>query len=156
MGRSVPCRIDGLIARDAPKAVLFRRSPGKYCEMLSWDLRTDDVTPGQWIRATVRTRLADLSPNGKYLIAAYSDHSIRRIRQSARYNLSEQVGGCWTAISKPPYFTALALWFSTSWNGGGIWDSDTQVGLNNASYGLWQPAMELTPTAQVKSGSEQQ
>jgi len=38
----------------------------------------------------------------------------------------------WTAISKPPYFTALALWpKGDSWNGGGWFLNDRKIRLNH-------------------------
>ena len=43
----------------------------------------------------------------------------------------------WTAISRPPYLTALALWPCFSSLGGGLFFSDTKVWLNH--YGSPQP-----------------
>jgi hypothetical protein len=38
----------------------------------------------------------------------------------------------WTAVSKPPYFTALALWpKGNSYNGGGVFDDDRTIRLNH-------------------------
>jgi hypothetical protein len=38
----------------------------------------------------------------------------------------------WTAISKPPYLTALALWpKGDGWGGGGLFDSELMVQLNH-------------------------
>jgi hypothetical protein len=40
----------------------------------------------------------------------------------------------WTAVSKPPYFTALALWpKGNGYGGGGIFDNDFNIRLNHTS-----------------------
>lgn len=40
--------------------------------------------------------------------------------------------GTWTAISRPPYFTALALWpLGDTWFGGGLFEDETTLRLNH-------------------------
>lgn len=47
------------------------------------------------------------------------------------------VGQAWTAISRPPYFSALAIWPSDdSWTGGGVFLSDDAIALNEDAEGL--------------------
>jgi hypothetical protein len=111
-------RLYALIARKARKAVLFRRGPSRWTRLIAWDLATDQLTPGQWIRGRVYERRSDLSPNGELLSAFVAKH----------------VGpyGSWTTISRPPFFTALALWpKDDAWGGGGLFASDESFGLNH-------------------------
>ena len=107
----------GLIARDARVAVLFRRGPSRRVRLILWNLETDRLEPGQWFRGRVYERRCDLSPDGKHLI--YFAASFRKPYYS------------WTAISRPPYFTALALWpKGDCWGGGGLF-SKRNIQLNH-------------------------
>ncbi len=128
-------RIDGIIAREAGLAVIFRRGPSKHTQQLIWDFATDRVTPGQWITGHVHTRRCDVSPDGRYLVGAFTNYrNTRYAGPDLRTHVSWDQQG-WTAISRPPYFTALALWFmGGAWNGGGVWASNTVVDLNNMPY----------------------
>jgi hypothetical protein len=134
MKKVIPARVYGYVARKANQVVVLRQGPHRVCQMLVWDLATDVVTPGQWVRAHVFFERCDVSPDGKYFVAALSDYSTTtRSRGSA----PEELRTGWTAISRPPYFSALALWFSgCSWNGGGVWNGNRRVALNNYA-GAW-------------------
>ncbi|MCB1521741.1 MAG: hypothetical protein KDJ37_14360 [Hyphomicrobiaceae bacterium] len=67
-------------------------------------------------------------------------------RRMPRYLRSEGPGvkaapkpidGTWTAISRPPFFSALALWPSFgTWTGGGYFRSDCEVVLSEAEDGM--------------------
>lgn len=82
--------------------------------MLKWNLRNDRIEPGQWIEARIRVDRSDISPDGK-LVAAFV----------AAYR---KAPGTWTAISRPPYFTALAAWpKGDTWGGGGLFGSGTRL-----------------------------
>lgn len=119
-------RIDAIVAREAPIAVVFRRGPSRLTQLLTWNLETDEVSPGQWIRANVYTRRFDLSPDGRYLVGCFTDYSQwRKNRADADGSPSSHN---WTAVSRPPYFTAIALWFSF---GGGNWLSNRHLMLSS-------------------------
>lgn len=114
-------RIEGIVARDAEVAMVFRRGPSRWTEGLLWNLATDEVMPGQWIGGRVYTRRCDLSPDGRLLVGAYTNYR----------KTGDEVG--WTAVSRAPYFTALSLWFSgDAWNGGGLWEDSRTLSLNDA------------------------
>src|SRR5690606_35760964 len=67
----------------------------------------------------------DLSPNGNLLIYFVSKFNKRTLANS-EYTYA------WTAISKPPWLTALALWpKGDCWHGGGLFRSDKLVMLNH-------------------------
>jgi hypothetical protein len=100
--------------------------------MLSrWWLDSDRIEHGQWLRGRVYERRADLSPDGELLV--YFAASYR-----APYET-------WTAVSRPPYFTALALWpKGDAWGGGGIFQSRWHLGLNHPPH-----QMALVPKSQL-------
>ena len=96
--------------------------------MLRWNLRTDRIEGGQWIKARIHVDRSDISPDGE-LVAAFV----------ASYR---KAPGTWTAISRPPYFTALAVWpKGDTWGGGGLFGSDTHLFLwhdTEVKYGIDQ------------------
>ncbi len=103
-------RVEVILARNAATAVIFRRGPTRYVRMLKWNLRNDRIEPGQWIEGRIHVDRCDISPDGE-LVASFVA-SYRR------------APGTWTAISRPPYFTALAVWSKgDSWGGGGLFAS---------------------------------
>jgi hypothetical protein len=105
-------RVECIVARNAPVAVIFRRGPTRFVRMLRWDLRTDKIVPGQWVNARVHVARSDISPDGE-LVASFV----------ASYR---KMPGTWTAISRPPYFTALAVWpKGDTWGGGGLFVSNS-------------------------------
>ncbi|QYK52329.1 MAG: hypothetical protein KF824_08670 [Fimbriimonadaceae bacterium] len=105
------CRIDGVIARGANKAVIFRRGPSKVTQMLLWDFSSDVVTPGQWLKAKVHTSDVLVSDDAKFVAYMAADYRYKAKRkfgfwpEHLRGNLYR-----WIAVSHPPYFTAIGLW----------------------------------------------
>ena len=125
----VPARIDGLLARDTNVAVIFRRGPSKRTQLLRWNLDTDEIVPGQWIGGKVYTRRCDLSHDGALLVGAFTNYSQSQARQ--RSQRGDPDFDSWTAVSRPPYFTALAIWEGMgAWNLGGIWQGPRALGVN--------------------------
>lgn len=116
--RKVSARLFALIARRARKAVVFRRGPTKRVLLLAWDLKSDKIVPGQWFMGRIYERRCDLSPDGELLV--YLAAKFGRPLDS------------WTAISRPPYLTALALWPSMgTWGGGGLFVDTRTLQLNH-------------------------
>jgi hypothetical protein len=111
-------RLFVLLAREAEVGVVFRRGPSKQVLLLCWDLKRDSFEAGQWLKARVYERRCDLSPGGERLVYF-----------AANYRGPYQT---WTAVSRPPYFTALALWpKGDAWGGGGLFASDKELLLNH-------------------------
>src|SRR5580704_1663034 len=107
-----------IMARRAPVAVIFRRGPSKQVLLVKWHLDTDKLEYGQWLKGRIYERRCDLSPSGNLLI--YFAASFKPPLYS------------WTAISKPPFLTALALWpKGDTWGGGGVFDSEASIQLNH-------------------------
>jgi hypothetical protein len=126
-----PPRLFALVAREAPVAVVFRRGPWRQVLMLTWDLTTDQITPGQWLKGRTYPRRADLSPDASHLIYfAMNGHWQGR------------VGGSWTAISRPPFWTALRLYaWGDCWNGGGLFLDNRCYWLNGRGQG-WKAILD--------------
>src|SRR5438034_1313362 len=92
-----PCRLFGLLARQAPVGLLLRRGPTRWVQLTLCHTDTDVLEFGQWFHGKLFERRCDLSPDGSFFIYFAS-----------KYGRSQF--DTWTAISRPPYFTALALW----------------------------------------------
>jgi len=125
---AAPCRLAVFLARRAPIGVVLRRGPSAWAHLVGWDRASDCFSPGQWFHGRVHGRRCDLSPDGRLFIYFACKHGPRRD--------AEGIGECWTAISRPPYFTALALWTNLgAWYGGGVFKTDRDL-LLDASCGL--------------------
>lgn len=126
--KQVPARLFMIVARDAPTAVIFRRGPSEWVQLIKWNTQTDAFELGQWFHGRIYEHRADLSPDGSLLIYFAMKNSSRALqdRQTKEFTYF------WTAISKPPYFTALALWPKYgSWGGGGLFKSNNSIFLNH-------------------------
>jgi len=110
MERSSPCRLFVYLASEAPAAVVLRRGPIDWARLSLWHTDDDRFEHGQWMRARVFERRSDLSPDGSLFVAF--------VRGSAGPNQGNT--DTWVALSRPPWFTALALWFvgGTYYTGG--------------------------------------
>jgi hypothetical protein len=96
-----PCRLFVYLAREAPVGVVLRRGPSDWVRLSLWHTGDDRFEHGQWMRARVFERRCDLSADGA-LFAAF-------VRGTAGPNQGNT--DTWVAVSRPPFFTALALWF---------------------------------------------
>lgn len=120
-----PCRLFPIFAREAKITVIFRRGPSKFTQLILWNTETDEITYGQWFKGRIYERRCDLSPDGTKLIYFAQKLNSRTIADS-EYTYA------WTAISKPPYLTALALWAKGDcWHGGGLFNSNDTIFLNH-------------------------
>lgn len=92
-------------AARSPRAVVLRRGPSKTCRMILWDRSDDSFEDGQWLRHKVYPERCHLAPDGAHFLFFALDG--RR--------------GSYSALSRPPYFTALALFpVGDTWSGGGV------------------------------------
>lgn len=109
-----------LLARDAPLGLILRRGPSKWCHLILWDTRRDVFTNGAWFRGRIYEDKCDLSPDGTLLV--YAVHQGHRLQTS--YTSS------YTAVSRPPWLHALALWpMATTYGGGGRFMDDKHLSL---------------------------
>lgn len=113
-----PLRIHVLLAEDSREALVIRRGPTKQVQLISWQRDKDTFIAGQWFKGRIYERRCDLSPSGKYFLYFAASH------KPPLYS--------WTAVSRPPYFSALALWpKGDCWGGGGLFESDKKLLLNH-------------------------
>ena len=111
-------RLYAIQARNAPLAVVFRRGPSKQVLLTLWHTDTDTFYEGQWLNGRIYERRCDLSPNGQLLIYFAANY--------------KEPYFSWTAISKPPFLTAIALWQKgDGWGGGGLFNSESEILLNH-------------------------
>jgi hypothetical protein len=166
-------RLTVLFASRAPKAVILRRGPKTHFRLINWDLRSDTFVLGQWMKGAVQLSdlspqgdkliycaqqfhrrahwerssapydpLARLDPvvRRKY---AKSHRKMPRYLRTSGVSSPLKVEGAWTAISTPPYFSALALWpTSGTRTGGGYFVSEREIV-------LYEPNDAATPIANV-------
>ena len=120
-----PARLFMILARKSSTAVVFRRGPSHWVQLIKWNTETDTFEVVQWFHGRIYEHRADLSPDGSLLIyfaQKISPHTLK----------DQEFTHSWTAISKPPYFTALTLWpKGQSWDGGGLFKNDKTVLLNH-------------------------
>ncbi len=115
-----PCRLFCLLARQAPVGLIVRRGPSSWVQLNLWHTDTDKIDDGQWFHGRVPQHRCDLSPDGSLFIYFASKYGRSPFET-------------WTAISRPPYFTALALWpLGDSWSGGGLFVDEKTISLDYA------------------------
>ena len=77
--------------------------------LILWDRSTDSFTDGQWLKHKVYPERCDLSPDGRHFLY---------FALNGKWNSVTK--GSYTALSQPPYFTALSLFpVGDTWSGGG-------------------------------------
>jgi hypothetical protein len=116
-----PARLDIIFARDVARAVILRVGPSKHTRMILWDTRHDTFTDGQWVKHRIYADRSRVSPDGRHFVYC----GFRGLRPDGR-----ALGG-YTAISRPPWFTAL--WFHAqgdTWGGGGTFVDNRHVWLH--------------------------
>lgn len=122
---SNPCRAYPILARHSPKAVILRRGPSDWVQLILWHVEQDEFEFGQWFKGRIYERRCDISLDGSLFIY-FAQKKSKRMMADKDYTYA------WTAISKPPYLTALALWpKGDCWHGGGIFLENHKVWLNH-------------------------
>ena len=134
-----PARLHVLLASAAPVGVVLRRGPANaVCSML-WDRRTDRFELGQWLRARIYERRADISPDGRHMIY---------FARNGRWHTATK--GSWTAISRVPWLKAVVLYGKGDcWQGGGLFTSNTRYWLNGCHFGMTE-SRELKPDTKFR------
>jgi hypothetical protein len=111
-------RVYVLLARRSSLGVIFRRGPSRQVLTLLWDTSTHVVRPSQWFKGRIYERRCDLSPSGEKLIYFAAKHRAPLFT--------------WTAVSRPPFLTALAMWpKGDAWGGGGLFRNERAIELNH-------------------------
>jgi hypothetical protein len=106
-------------AKENDRAVILRQGPSKLFRMILWLRETDTFEDGQWLKHKVYVERCDLSPDGRHFLFFALDGQ-----------WGSEAGGSYTAISRPPFFTALVLHpQGDTWGGGGTF-------LSNETYAV--------------------
>jgi len=85
------------------KSVIEKKETIDWVQLSLWHTDSDLFEHGQWIKARILYEWSDMSPDGSLFIH-------RGLKYRNRVQKSEGYEDNWVAISKPPYFTALAYW----------------------------------------------
>lgn len=102
-------RLFVVLAQRAPRAVILRRGPSNWFHLILWNTAKDTFEHGAWFRGTIYEERCDLSPDGELFVYF--------ALQGSRYRTTYK--GAWTAVSRPPWLHALALWPQDHTYGGG-------------------------------------
>ena len=94
------CRLFVYLARESPVAVVLRRGPTDWARLSLWHTDSDRFEHGQWLKGRVYERRSDLSADGSLFVAFVRQSGGRHTRLDT-----------WIAVSRPPFFSALAVWF---------------------------------------------
>jgi hypothetical protein len=89
-----------LLAKNAPVGVILRRGPTRWWHVTLWNTKRDEFESGQWFHGRIYPEKCDVSPDGQLFGYFAAKHG--------RWHGTYQ--DTWTAVSRPPYLTALALW----------------------------------------------
>jgi hypothetical protein len=110
-------RLSLLVARGAPRILIFRRGPSRVCHLALWHTDTDAIEHGSWFRGQLYLNRCDLSWDGRWLV--YFALGPTREHYS------------WTAVSRPPWLRAELFYpKGDTWHGGGVWERPGQLWLN--------------------------
>ena len=94
-------------------------------ELIAWDTTTDTFTRGAWFNGRIDERRSDLSSDGTLLVYFASKFNGRTVAD-------REYTTAWTAVSKAPWLTALALWpKGDCWWGGGVFTGPRSLFLNH-------------------------
>lgn len=101
-------RLHLFFATENDRAVILRQGPSRQFRMILWHRETDTFEDGQWIRNKIYIERCALSPDGAHFLYFVLD---------GRW--SSEAMGSYTVLSRPPYWTALALFPQGDTLGGG-------------------------------------
>src|SRR5215470_11925597 len=110
-------RVFCIPALKAPIAAVIRRGPSAWFQLGKWDLEKAAYEPGGWLKASLYPQRCDLSPDGRWFCYI-------TLKGLARW----KVGPTYVAVSRLPWFAALAAWSTDgTWTRGVHFVEDTGV-----------------------------
>ena len=146
MSTAPACHLEFIFNRGKTHGVILRRGPSKQVLAIRWDMTTDNFTAGQWLNGRIYAERCSLSPNGEYFAYFAANHRSGSL-------------GSWTAVSRPPFLTAIGLWSC----GGGTWFQGGEF-VDDQTFVIWlpykgpvpkiQPGLELPPRFRVLGPDE--
>ena len=150
MNTAPTIRLHLYFAHDNARAVILRQGPKRLFRMILWDRDNDTFEDGQWLRHQVYPDRCDLSPDGQYFIYFALD---------AKWD--SQSKGSYTAISRPPWFTALSLYpQGDTWGGGGLFVGNELYVVHSGSLAKdiihradnLERVYQIAPTREIATG----
>jgi hypothetical protein len=125
-----PCRLFVIFAREADVGVILRRGPSKWVQIIKWDTRRDDFEDGAWFHGRIYEDACDVSPDGELFVYFAAKHN--------RHSQDDEYGYVWTAVSRPPWLHALALWPNPcgTYHGGGRFSGNRRLTLLTIRFDL--------------------
>lgn len=110
--------------------------------MIAWDTARDIFTDGAWFKDRIYEDRCDVSPDGQLLVTFCHGGCDR-----PGYTAS------WTAVSRPPWLYAVALWpWGSTWGGGGRFTDERSLVLHSGFLPRVHPkhpaaALVVSPSA---------
>ncbi len=126
MATKTPARLFFIVAREANVAVIFRRGPSAWTQIIKWNLDRDTFDQGQWFHGRIFEERCDLSFDGNLLVYFASKYGPKQT--------DSDISSTWTAVSKPPYLAAMGLWSNggSTYGGGGLFTDAGTLVINQA------------------------
>lgn len=113
------------IAKKAPIALILRRGPSSWYHLIKWDLKTDALEYGAWIKGRIYEDYCDISQDGRYFL--YKAYQGRRWHTNYK--------DCYTALSTIPWLKAhLLLPIGGTYGGGGYFVDDNTILIHTLSH----------------------
>lgn len=107
--------------------MVIRRGPSSWTQLVLWRTDGDTFEEGAWLRGRIYPEKCDLSPDGELFVYAAFQGSRLRGKTTDSY----------TAVSRPPWLHALALWpMGTTYGGGGRFVGKRALVLRGAGKAL--------------------
>jgi hypothetical protein len=129
---TAPCRLSLVFASEAAVAVLIRRGPSEWLEIVKWNTAKDIFEDAQWLHGRIYSERCGLSPDGRLFVYFAAKHG--RVDKAKGYR------DTFTAVSRPPYLTALAMWpEGSTWGGGGRFIDNKTLRLAYGANGTRAP-----------------
>jgi len=88
-------------AAGSSMAAILRRGPTDWTRLLIWDTSTDKLEAGSWFHGRIYDDCCSISPDGKLFAYLAAKH---------QGNHGGDDCNSWTAVSRPPWLTAIAFW----------------------------------------------
>lgn len=123
-------RLNLVFSKDAPIALVIRRGPTDWTQVVTWHTDIDKFDEGHWFYGKLYHERCSLSPNGKlFLYFAFK-----------KGRVNEEYSHSYTALSKPPWLTALAMWpQGHTYGGGGVFVSNNEIKLGYSTELPYHP-----------------
>lgn len=119
-------------------AAILRRGPTDWTRLLLWDTSTDEFEGGSWFHGRIFEDSCSISPNGKLFAYLAAKHHGNRGGDDC---------SSWTAISRPPWLTAIAFWPQNGTQG-----LRTEF-VDNSTLLIWHPHWDaLNPRDELPDG----